>query len=88
MQALRFWPFWRVLLVSAGWVSLCLIAAVVWVVLQFTGVGFGSSLGSGGIGFVSVGINVFTLLVPFGPPAVLVVAWTLTRRGRQHTPRA
>lgn len=80
MQALRLWPFWKLLLVSSGWVLLCLLVAVAWLALQITGTGWSSSTGSGGIGFVSFGVNVFTLLIPFGPPIALLAAWLLARR--------
>jgi hypothetical protein len=79
MQALRLWSFWKVLLVSGGWILLCVLLVAAWVFLQFRGV-WDTSTGSGGIGAVSFGINDFMLLIPFGPPIVLILAWLVARR--------
>ena len=79
MQALRLWSFAKVLLVSVGWILLCGVLAVAWVLFQFRDLFFGSSSGSAGIGAVSIGVNVLFLLIPFGPPIVLIVAWLIVR---------
>jgi hypothetical protein len=80
MQALRLWSFWKVLLVSGGWILLCVLLPAVWIVLQFRGSWPASSSGSAGIGAVSFSINVFMLLIPLGPPIVLILAWLIARR--------
>jgi hypothetical protein len=49
---------------------------------QLRGLWASSSAGSGGIGAVSVGLNVFMLLIPFGPPLVFLVAWLIARSTR------
>ena len=79
MQALRLWSFWRVVLVSAGWIFMCALLAGAWLVFQFRGIWAASSSGSGGIGAVSVGLNVMTLAIPLGPPIVLILAWLIAR---------
>jgi hypothetical protein len=81
MQFLRLWSFWKVLLVSGGWVLLSILLVAAWIAFQFRSVG-DSSAGSGGIGAVSIGISVFifTQLIPFGPPIVLFLAWLIARR--------
>jgi hypothetical protein len=76
MQALKLWSFWKVLLVSGGWVLLLVLLMVAWIPFRMRSLGYGSA----GIGAVSIGINVFTLLIPFGPPIVLFVAWLIARR--------
>ena len=79
MNALRLWSFWRVLVVSGGWILLCVLLIAAWFAVQLRGLTAASTSGSGGIGAVSVGINLFTLLIPFGPPIVLFVAWLIAR---------
>lgn len=79
MQILRLWSIWKVLSVSGGWVLLCILFLVVRFAIQVRGLWAASSAGSGGIGAVSVGINPITLLIPFGPPIVLIVAWLIAR---------
>lgn len=80
MQALKLWSFWKVLLVSGGWVLLSVLLVAAWIAFQFRGLAGSSGSGSGGIGAVSIGINVFMLLIPFGPPFVLFIAWLIARR--------
>jgi hypothetical protein len=65
------------LLVSGAWILVCIVTAVAWVLFQFRHVEVAS--GSAGIGAVSIGINVLVLLIPFVPPAILIVAWFLAR---------
>lgn len=79
MQALRLWSFWKVLLVSGGWILLCVLLAVAWLAFQFRGLWAAPSSGSGGIGAVSFGINAGMLAIPLGPPIVLILAWLLAR---------
>ena len=61
---------------SGGWVLLLVLLMVAWIPFRMRSLGYGSA----GIGAVSIGINVFTLLIPFGPPIVLFVAWLIARR--------
>jgi hypothetical protein len=82
MQALRLWPFVRVLLVSVGWILFCVLLPSAWLLFQFRGVSDSSSAGSGGIGAGSFSVNVFMLLIPLGPPIVLFVAWLIARSAR------
>ena len=78
MEFLKLWSLWKVLLVSGGWILVCLLLTAAWVVFQFRGFRASSS-GSSAIGGVSVGISELTLLIPFGPPIVLFVAWLIAR---------
>jgi len=80
MQFLRLWSFWKVLLLSGGWVLLSIMLVAAWIAFQFRGLAGSSSSGSGGFGPVSIGINVFMLLIPFGPPIGLFMAWLIARR--------
>jgi hypothetical protein len=83
MQVLKLWSFWKVLLVSGGWILLTVLLVVAWVVLQFRGYWAASSAGSAGIGAVSFSVNVFIvflLVIPLGPPFVLILAWLIARR--------
>ena len=58
---------------------MCLFAAAAYVLYQFRGL-FVSSSGSGGIGLVSFGFNLLTLVIPLLPPVALIVAWLIARR--------
>ena len=78
---MRDWSFARVLLVSSGWIFVCVLAAVAYVLYQFRGL-FTSSSGSGGIGAVSFGFNLLTLAIPLLPPLALIAAWVVARRPR------
>ena len=78
MEFLKLWSLWKVLLVSGGWILVCLLLTTAWVVFHFPGL-WASSSGSSAIGGVSVGISELTLLIPFGPPIVLFVAWVIAR---------
>jgi len=82
MQALRLWPFAKVVLVASGWILLCILLIAAWMLFQFRGLWASSSAGSGGIGAVSFNVNMFMLLIPFGPPLVLFVAWLIARSPR------
>jgi hypothetical protein len=77
MLALRTLSFARVLAVSAIWILLCILITVGWIAFQFRSVV--SSSGSAGIGAVSFGINLLLLLIPMGPPFLLIVAWLFAR---------
>jgi hypothetical protein len=79
MRTLGEWSFSRVLFVSGGWILLCLLTPLAWLLFQFSYVVDGSS-GSGGVGFVSFGFNTLMLAIPFAPPVVLIVAWLFARR--------
>jgi hypothetical protein len=79
MQALRLWSSWRVLLVSAGWMLLCVLVAGAWLAFQFRGLWTATSSGSGGIGAVSISLNAIMLVIPLGPPIILIVAWLIAR---------
>ena len=79
MQGLRHWSFAKVLLVSAGWLLLCILTPLVWLVFQFNDV-FDVASGSGGIGVVSFGFNALMLAIPIAPPVILIVAWLIARR--------
>ena len=79
MHLLRLWSVSKVLLISGGWIVLCIVLAAAWMAFQVRGLWAASSAGSGGIGAVSVGINLISLLIPFGPPIVLLVAWLVAR---------
>lgn len=75
---LRHWSFAKVLLVSGGWVLLCLLTPLAWLLFQFNNV-FDASSGSGGIGAVSFGFNTLMLAIPIAPPVILIVAWLAAR---------
>ena len=79
MQALRNWSFARVLLVSGGWVLLCILTPLAWLLFQFRNVVDVSS-GSASIGAVSFGFNALMLAIPIAPPVILIVAWLIARR--------
>ena len=78
MQALRNWPFARVLLVSGGWMLLCILTPLAWLLFQFNNA-FDTSSGSGGVGAVSFGFNALMLAIPIAPPVILIVAWLIAR---------
>ena len=78
MQALRNWPFARVLRVSGGWVLLCILTPLAWLLFQFNNVVDVSS-GTGSIGAVSFGFNALMLAIPIAPPVILIVAWLMAR---------
>jgi hypothetical protein len=79
MPALRHWPFARVLLLCGGWVLLCVLTPLAWLLFQFNNL-FDVSSGSGGVGFVSFGFNTLMLAIPIVPPLILIVAWLIARR--------
>jgi hypothetical protein len=78
VQALRNWPFARVLLVSGGWVLICILTPLAWLLFQFNNA-FDVSSGSGGVGAVTFGFNVLMLAIPIVPPVILIVAWLIAR---------
>ena len=75
---LRQWSFAKVALLSAAWVAVLLVVAAVWFLVP-AWLAYDRIDGSGGVGAVSVGINVFVLAIPLGPPVLLVVAWLAAR---------
>ena len=79
MHALRRWSFGRVLLVAAGWILLCVLLSVTWIVLQLRGQ-LAASSGSAGIGAVSMGVSEILLWLVVLPPIVLVLTWLIVRR--------
>ena len=79
MKALRLWSFLRVLLVSAGWILVCVLVVAAWLALQFRGLWTTTSSGSGGIGAVSISLNAIMFVIPLGPPLILIVAWLIAR---------
>ena len=76
MHTLRYWSFARILLISAGWVVLCLVLAAAWLAFKLRGM---SSSGSGGIGAVAFGFNDPVLAILFVPPVGLLVMWAIAR---------
>ena len=76
MQSLRLWSFWQVLLVSGGWIVLCVVISAAWAVFHLRRQ---MSSGSGGIASVSAGITDPFLLFVALPPIVLVIAWLAMR---------
>jgi hypothetical protein len=73
------WSFGTVLLAALVWVLLdiAMVAAFIFLVLRRQT----PRTGSGGIGGVSVGINVLSVVAFFlGPPIVLVAIWYALRR--------
>ena len=79
MQALRNWSFARVLLLSGGWILVCVLTTAAWLFVWFRNV-VEVSAGSGGIGAVAFGINVLVLAIPLAPPAIWIVAWLIAHR--------
>jgi hypothetical protein len=79
MLALRNWSFAKVLVASAGWILVCLLATAAWILFQFRDA-FEVSSGSGSISAVSFGINALVLAIPILPPVILLVAWLVARR--------
>ena len=79
MPPLRDWSLARVLLLSVGWILLCVLTTAAWVFVRFRQV-FDASTGSGGIGAVSFGINALVLAIPLAPPAILILAWLIAQR--------
>ena len=77
MQALRNWPFAKVLRLSGGWVLLCILTPLAWLLFQFNNA-FEVS-GSGGMGVVSFGFNTLMLAIPIVPPVILIAAWLVAR---------
>ncbi len=72
------------MLVSVGWMVVCVLVFAAWLFFQLLGPAVGSA-GSAGIGAVSVGISELILAVPAVPPILLVVTW-LIARARRHSP--
>jgi hypothetical protein len=73
------WSFGTVLLVAAVWVLLdmAMVAAFIFFVLR----GQTRHAGSGGVGGVSLGINLLSVAAfLLGPPIVLVGIWYALRR--------
>jgi hypothetical protein len=85
MLPVREWSFPRVALACVVWVVLCVLLTALWLVVTIAGL-LGTGSGSGGIGAVSIGLNALVLLIPVGPPIVLVALW-LILRGRRPAAR-
>ena len=64
---------------SGGWVLLCILMPLAWLLFQFNNVVDVSS-GTASIGAVSFGINGLMLAIPIVPPLMLIVAWLIARR--------
>ena len=64
---------------SAGWILVCVLIALAWLLVPFFGV-YDASAGSGGIGVVSFGVNPLVLAIPIAPPLMLIVVWLIARR--------
>ncbi len=79
MEALRLWSFSKVLIASGVWILFCVLLTAAWLLFQFRGLWAATSTGSGGIGAVSVGVSAFTLVIPLGPPILLILAWLAAR---------
>jgi hypothetical protein len=78
MQALRSWPFGKVLLACVASFLLSVVVMAGWLFFQASGF-FQSGEGSG-VGGVHISINALLLAIPFIPPMVLIVAWLVARR--------
>ena len=79
MLDLGSWSFGRVILASALWVGLVVVAAAAGLYLLMRGQG--SSTGSGGIGAVSGSVGVLAVFITLlGPPIVLTLVWLFRRR--------
>ena len=63
---------------SGGWVLLCILTPLAWLLFQFNNVVDVSS-GTGSIGAVSFGFNALMLAIPIAPPVILIVAWLMAR---------
>lgn len=63
---------------SGGWVLLCILTPLAWLLFQFNDV-VGVSSGSGGIDAVSFGFNALMLAIPIAPPVIVIVAWLIAR---------
>ena len=80
MHGLRHWSFKKVLLLSAAWILLCLVAVAALVLFQFSGPFIDSrSAGSAGMASVSVGISELLLALPLVPPIILMFIWAIAR---------
>ena len=79
MHGLRNWSFPTVLWVSGGWVLLCILTPLAWLLFQFNNA-FDTSSGSGGVGVVFFGFNTLMLAIPIVPPLMLIAAWLVARR--------
>jgi len=66
-------------LISGGWILFCVLLAAAWLIFQSRGLWAASSTGSGGIGAVSVGVSAFALVIPLGPPILLILVWLVAR---------
>ena len=73
----RNWTIGRVLLVSGGWVLLCILTPLAWLLFQFNSSYMSS--GTSGVGAVSFGFNALMLAIPIVPPVILIVAWLIAR---------
>lgn len=76
---LRNWSLTTVLRLSVGWVLLCILTPLAWLLFQFSNA-FDTSSGTAGVGVVSFGFNVLMLAIPIVPPLILMIAWLIARR--------
>jgi hypothetical protein len=81
MKPLREWSFARVVLVSVGWVILCVVVLLFPILLDIVRT-MNAGSGSGCMGAVSVGFAELELLIPLLPPIALAGAWVIARRSR------
>ena len=78
LRRVRDLSFARVLLLSGGWVLLCVLTPLAWLLFQFNDA-FDTSYGSGGVGIVFFGFNALMLAIPLVPPVIMIVAWLIAR---------
>jgi len=78
-NGLRSWSLAKVLRLSGGWILLCILTPLAWLLFQFNNA-FDTSSGSGGVGVVFFGFNTLMLAIPIMPPLMLIVAWLIARR--------
>jgi hypothetical protein len=74
----RNWSLAKVLRLSGGWILLCVLTPLAWLLFQFNNA-FDASSGSGGVGVVFFGFNTLMLAIPIVPPVILIVAWLVAR---------
>ncbi len=80
MRPLAKWSVLDVVLVCAGWVVLCLLVPLLWVVIQLQLQMAAASDSAGGVG-LAVGVNTLVVVLP---PALLCLAWV----GARHRAKA
>jgi hypothetical protein len=73
----RNWSFAKVLLLSGGWILLCILTPLAWLLFQFNNAYVSSE--NSGVGAVSFGFNALMLAIPIAPPLIVIVAWLIAR---------